>query len=316
MINQDYLYTTVYPNIAAFLPENCSTYIYGFSTEDRSHIVESLILKFNDKVQFVKVEDIGEDYIFDHLSNKKFGLRSQAQMSAFISQYLNNTIYIDVTGLNNRLSASILNNSLKLIDNVKLHNVKVVYMEPDTYKIQEFKAEGVFNDLSETIEGINPLPGFATIYPDQVDNIHFVALLGFEGGRFTHLIENLQPPYENIVPVIGIPGFRPEYPFVAYWGNRKAFEETNSWRKIKFASANSIVDVYLLLKTILEKNPDARIKLAPIGTKPHAIAAMLFAIRHPHNVEIVYDNPKRKKRRTDGVGLIVECFVSKLIQDN
>ena len=38
-------------------------------------------------------------------------------------------------------------------------------------------------------------------------------------------------------------------------------------------------------------NPDKLIKIAPIGTKPHCIAAILFAIKYYKNVEVVYDNP-------------------------
>lgn len=316
MINQDYLYTSIYRNINNFLIEDGSTYIYGYSPENRSHEVEKLILKYSSQINFIKIEEIKNDFILDHNCNKKFSLRSLSQMIEFLSIHKNKTIYLDVSGLNNRVSAAILKASLNNKESLDFDMLKVVYMEPDRYKIHEFKTESVFDDLSETIEGINPLPGFATIIPDELENVLFVALLGFEGLRFTHLIENIQPPYEKIIPVIGLPGFRPEYPFVAYWGNRKAFEETNSWRNIKYTSANSIVDAYLLLKKISQKNVNAKIKIAPIGTKPHAIAAMIFAIKNEKNVEIIYDNPIRKKQRTDGVGLIVECSVSKLIEEN
>ncbi len=157
--------------------------------------------------------------------------------------------------------------------------------------------------------------GFATITPEDIDEIQFIALLGFEGGRFTHLLENIEPPTDNIIPIIGVPGFRIEYPFVAYWGNRKPLRDSETWRKIKFAAANSIVDVYVLISKIIQNDPKSRIKVAPIGTKPHAIGAILLAIKHPNQIELVYDNPKRNKKRTDGVGQIVECFVSKLLDE-
>lgn len=316
MINQDYLYTSIYKDINDFVLEEGSTYIYGHSPEYRSHLVENLIGRFSRTVNFVKIEGKSPDLILDHNKNKIYSLKSSTQMNDFIESYSNDIVYIDTTGLNNRQSAPILKSSITFHKKNDIGKINVIYVEPQTYKIKEFKAEGVFNDLSESIEGISPLPGFASIIPDNTENIIFVALLGFEGGRFTHLIESIQPKYENIFPIIGLPGFRPEYPFVAFWGNRKAFEETNSWRQIKFASANSIVDAYQILKKILEKNPRARLKIAPIGTKPHAIAAMLFAIKNEKNVEIIYDNPKRNKKRTDGVGLIVECSVSKLIEEN
>jgi hypothetical protein len=43
---------------------------------------------------------------------------------------------------------------------------------------------------------------------------------------------------------------------------------------------------------------------------------MLFALQFPNQVEIVYDNPKRKINRTDGIGKIVICDISLLIREN
>ena len=52
--------------------------------------------------------------------------------------------------------------------------------------------------------------------------------------------------------------------------------------------------------------------IAPIGTKPHAIGAIVYAIKHPDKVEILYDNPKRTLHRTEGVGRVSICDVTKL----
>lgn len=241
----------------------------------------------------------------------QYSLRSREHIKRLLSTYEVKNIYIDVSGLNTRISAALLNNVLSDDTNT---NVKVVYAEPDSYKIKEFKSESVFIDLSEKINGIEPLPGFANIIPDDVD-YKFIPLLGFEGGRLTHLLNNVQPADDNIIPVIGVPGYRMEYPFVAYWGNRNSLIESRSWAYVKYAAANSLVDVFLLLNSIHKKHPKCKIKIAPIGTKPHAIGAILFAIKHPREVELVYDNPKRKIERTEGVGSIVITDVSKLIKE-
>lgn len=316
MINSDYRYTDVFSNINEFKPLSASTYIYGYSPEARSHIVDVLKQKHKDDIKFVEIELIDRDLIIDKSSGNEYYLRSCSSIQTLLKSYISPTLYLDVTGLNNRICASLLNNSTKLIFEDKLNlNIHIIYAEPQTYKIKQFKTEGVYNDLSEKIEGIEPLPGFANIIPDDVD-MKFIALLGFEGGRFTHLIENIQPPIDNIIPVIGVPGYRLEYPFVAFWGNRRALKETESWTNIRYSAANSLVDIYLLLSKILQESPKSKIKLAPIGTKPHAIGAMLFAIKNPHKVELVYDNPRREIVRTDGVGLIVDCCVSELLNEN
>lgn len=312
MIKDTYLYNSEYSNLDEFIPEYGSTYIYGHSTEGRSYEVEGLIKKHSTDINFVQIQETKKNKIKVTNNDTEYNLLSSLSIKSFLENAYSSIIYIDVTGLNNRISASLLRHFLQNNGDSD-PNIHVIYAEPDTYKIGHFKSEGVFNDLSEQIEGIEPLPGFASIIPDDIDDIIFVALLGFEGGRFMHIIESIQPQRDSIIPVIGVPGFRLEYPFVAYWGNRRPIEETNSWRNISYVSANSIVDVYLFLSKLIKKHPDKKIKVAPIGTKPHAIGAILFAIKHSSRVEIIYDNPMRKKKRTSGIGKIVNCEVSRLI---
>jgi hypothetical protein len=313
-MKKDYLYTSIYKSIDEINLMDDVTYVYGRSLEERSHFVDSLIGKNFPNVNFIRLEGPENEKVTIASTDQEFFLRSSKSIKDLLSTYKSRNIYIDVTGLDNRICAALIKNAIDLNEGGSVDNVKVIYAEPASYDIKKFKTESVFNDLSEKIDGIFPLPGFATIFPQDEDEIILIALIGFEGGRFSHMIEAVQPP--NIIPVIGVPGFRPEYPFVAYWGNRRPLETSETWRKIKFASANSLVEVYILLTKILAKNPTFKIKLAPIGTKPHAIAAMLFAIKNQKAVELVYDNPKRKKQRTEGMGNVIECLVSKLILEN
>ena len=154
MINTDYLYTSIFSKIDDFVPEKGSTYLYGYSPEQRSHCVDELIKKFSTEVKFVKIEEKENDIIFDPLSGKQFNLRNSTSIADFFKIYPSETLYLDVTGLNNRICASLLNNSIKAFKENKILNVKIIYAEPSSYDIKQFKSEGVFNDLSEKIEGI------------------------------------------------------------------------------------------------------------------------------------------------------------------
>ena len=78
----------------------------------------------------------------------------------------------------------------------------------------------------------------------------------------------------------------------------------------------SIVDAYLTLDQIAKDNTNPYMIVAPIGTKPHAIGAILYAIKHRDEVELLYDNPKRSVHRTDGIGKILSCNVTKLLNEN
>lgn len=315
MIKDNYIYSTVYSSTDEFGLDFECTYIYGYSAEGRSFIANDLMTRPGNKVNFIELKDIGSDKIHDEFSNRDFNLRDSDSMLAFFEQYKNSNIYIDSSGLTNRICAPLLKNAFELFDALHLKDIKVIYAEPETYQIVQFSTEGIFNDLSESIQGIEPLPGFANILPYDNEDTLLVALLGFEGGRFKYILDNIELNKTIIYPIVGVPGYRPEYPFVAYWGNRNPLDNSDIWPNIRYANANSISDVYILLNKILKKSPSGRIKVAPIGTKPHAIGAILFAIKNPLDVELIYDNPIRKKKRTEGVGKIIVCSVYELLKN-
>ena len=165
------------------------------------------------------------------------------------------------------------------------------------------------------MNGVSPLPGMVNLTPDDNPK-HFVVLLGFEGGRFSALVQDYNPVKEKIVPVVGVPGYRIDYPYFSYWGNNVQLLRTGCWQKMKYAEANSIVDAYLMLKQIASDSHSEHMVVAPIGTKPHAIGAILYALKHPDKVELLYDNPKRNVHRTQGIGKVLVCNVSKLFNEN
>ena len=193
--------------------------------------------------------------------------------------------------------------------------IRVVYSEPKEYLLCEFQKEGLNKDLSESVAGVNPLPGFIRLVPFKEEPF-FVTLLGFEGGRFSYLVTNKQPSYDKILPIVGVPGYRMYYPFETFWGNRNALKTTKAYERVVYAEANSIVDSYLTLGKISYDKREPNMIVAPIGTKPHAIGAILYAIKNSNRVELLYDNPKRSLHRTKGVGRILVCDVTKLFREN
>jgi hypothetical protein len=316
MINKNYLYEKIYMDVLDFHIQSNSLYIYSRSSETRSYYIANHLENQFIKSYFVELEIVESenDIIIDKNTSNKYNLRDSDNIINLLNSYRSSAIYIDTTGMSNRIVSSLLKNAI-LLNKDKTFEINVVYVEPCTYKIDHFKKESIFNDLSEKIHGIKPLPGFASIIPNT-DEIIFIALLGFEGGRFSHILEQIQPPLDNIIPVVGVPGFRIEYPFATLWGNRQPLTETISWDNIKYVKANSVVDIFMQLKKIRQNVTEhTKIVLAPIGTKPHAVGAILFAISFSNQVEIVYDNPKRKINRTDGIGQIIVCNISSLLRD-
>ena len=310
MINKDYLYTTVWDDLSTVSLERNSLYLYAHDPEERSRYCASILHTHNPDSIFLELNLDEQDQATLIGTKESFSLSSKNAVIGFIRRYNPAIVYLEATGMSCRLIAPLLRYSIE-----EQICIKVVYSEPKQYRLPEFKKVGMNKDLSETVDGINPLPGFVTLVHSRTEPL-FVVLLGFGGGRFNYLVSNKQPSYDKIRPVIGVPGYRIDYPYETYWGNRYSLEMTKAWEHVTYAEANSIVDSYLALGKISTRNRNPNMIVAPIGTKPHVIGAILYAIKNPMKVELLYDNPKRSVHRTDGIGKILVCDISKLYNEN
>ena len=227
-------------------------------------------------------------------------LRSAIQMRAFTRE-VGNDLYLNITGLPHHVWAPILKWAVQL--NVNIH---AVYVEPLGYLPSGASADSVIFDLSERIEGISTLPGFARLTePDDPENIYFVPILGFEGARLAYALGQIDIPHDRVLPVVGAPGFRPDYPFHTYLGNRVPLEDMPIWQNVRFAIANCPFSLMYTLQEIAADYPEARLKVAPLGTRPHALGSVMLAIRDPERIELVYDHPIPSASRSIGMGLLL-----------
>jgi len=306
LIRERPLLTDVYEQLMAFVPESSSAYVFGVSNEERSAHSEDWERQAIN-VKFVRVVDERESGIVVQapLGETTVSLRSESQIRALLSGLNSNALYIDITGLAHHVWAPLLRVALMMA-----LRTKVVYVEPGDYRFSRRPTEAEIFDLSERISGIAPIPGFFGLSDPEDDAICFVPLLGFEGPRLAYLLEYVQPPRAKIVPVVGVPGFRVEYPFYTYHGNQQPLRDTNAWKNIRFARANCPFSLFYLLQDISRDYPEHLIKIAPIGTKPHALGAVLYSLAGGRRVELVYDHPIRKADRTMGSARTLVYHVS------
>lgn len=310
MINKDYLYTE-FCDIKCHQLQKDSLFFYEQDIEDRSVYCSTELRANNPTVKFIGIVEGADDMIDlveEGVPMDTINLHSALTIFTVIRQEDPSCVYLDVTGMSCRVAAPIL----KVLLEERI-DVKVVYAEPNDYIVKEFQKEGLHKDLSETVEGVRPLPGFVNLIPyDEENPPVFVSLLGFEGWRFAYLVNDQNPLDKRIRPIIGVPGYKMDYPYISLWGNRNVLTLHRCWNRIEYAEANSIVDIYFKLDNLYQKNHQNRMVVAPIGTKPHAIGAIVYAIKHPKEIEILYDNPKRTLHRTKGVGRVSICDVTKL----
>jgi len=299
--------TEIYADVEHFAPQADSTYIAGRSVEARSEHAQHWGTVDVSRVRFVHVIAHTPSDVRLEVNGAltTVSLRSGKQLNELWRQIGRVPVYLDITGLPHHVWAPLLRAALS-----DGHHLMVVYVEPNDYSFSTAPTEGEIFDLSEKISGVAPIPGFVSLRETDHEAVCFVPLLGFEGTRLAYILEQVQPPGMNIIPIVGVPGFRPEYPFYTYLGNRTILRDTKSWGNARFATANDPFSVFYLLTDIAEERPHDLLKIAPIGTKPHALGAMLYAVTANRNVEFIYDHPIRKARRTNGTGRVLVYHVS------
>lgn len=299
--------TDAFESIYEFVPDQGAAYIYADNGEKRSqHIVHCMASAID--VQFLELRDQTRNSF--STNGATYGLRRSGEIEGFISTITAKVVYVDITGLIHAVWAPIIQSLFR-----SGKEIKCTYVEPDAYSRSSAPVEGQIYDLSTAIEGIAPLPGFAVLTSRGASdsNALFVPLLGFEGTRFRYLIEQVQPSNDNIIPIIGLPGFKTWYVFETYLGNAPALRETSSWRQARYASANCPFSCFYLLREIATEYSQRALKVAPIGTKPHALGAIMFALAGSSSVEIVYDNPIRRPGRTIGTDRLFVYHISAIL---
>ena len=291
------LFTQVLPNVRSFRPQNGSLYITGLSVEDRSKHTEEWETHCTD-VAFARVAERDRSTIRVAVEGEAavdVGLRNSRALDAVLAKRRQTATYLDVTGLAHHVWAPLLR-AMRF----RREPSFAVYVEPGDYRFSTTPTEVTLFDLSERIGGIEPLPGFVTFGPRVVDAAIFVPLLGFEGTRLTFMLEEVQPQREEIYPIVGAPGFRPEYVFYTYHGNKVPLVQTRAWNNIRFAAANCPFSVYHVISVIADRCRGRRLRIALIGTKPHALGGVLYHIDHPNDTELLHDFPVRSPDRTTG----------------
>ena len=175
----------------------------------------------------------------------------------------------------------------------------ITYVEPGDYTTD---ASGTAFDLSESIIGFRPIPsGIIDLSsPDMRGGIFF---LGFEYARLDRAFEDHQMlTAQSASVVFGVPGFRPGWEIKSVLAHVDVLKSRNI-RDFKYCAADNPSAAYDLLKEKVEPlQGHERIFVAPLGTKPCGIGAVLFVAMNPEKVGLLYDHPRRKKDRSESIG--------------
>lgn len=278
-------------DLAALAEAGISHLFFGADIEEeRASLMASLFPQSAGTVA-CRVEQLDEAICRFHSYDTDVNLFESDQIDELLGA-LTGTLAIDLTSLENRVWAPLVRSLVRLGA-----NFIALYAEPDDYRKSDLP--GFVYDLSGG-RGIEPLPGFAQVSRRRNDEGHFAPLLGFEGARLSHIIDQEDVEVSRSYPIIGSPGFRIEYPSTTYVANQQVLALERMDQRVEFALASCPFDAYRALENVRSRIGDRHLRIAPIGTKPHALGAILYAIENPGVTEIVYDHPERSRGRTRG----------------
>lgn len=283
----------------------------GDSTEERGNHVQAMDERASDSFWVLKeTESLNQAESQFRGRNELLNLRDPDQLRSTIEEVANGALDIDLTSLPAHIWAPIVRACLEL--NVETRSI---YIEPEDYARSSTPGVGSLFDLSERIAGIQPIPGFAALRSIDDDDSIFVPLMGFEGARLSYMLDQLEPTPDRVFPIIGVPGFKKDYPFSTYLGNQVPLEETRAWRNATYSRANCPFSAYYAIEKVAAQRPGKHLRIAPIGTKPHCLGAILYNIDNQVGSEIVYDHPRRSRSRTKGIARVSLFEISEFRRD-
>lgn len=301
---------------AEFKVRESAVYVYGESVENRSHLPSAWTS--TQECHFLKIEELEYESFAFKSGEREYKLRSRIDIESFIDNLLEiaRTIYVDVTGLSHHVWAPVVSELVLRTQcaTAKPFRLMAVYVEPVHYKKSRIPRPGDIFALSDRLHGIRPLPGLVRLRRQGNEKTIIVALIGFEGWRFDAVLAKLEPDAGTVIPVIGVPGFRAEYPFYTIEGNMIPLERDDNWVRRKLATANDPFDVFYILRGLQDRYPETLLRIALVGTKPHALGGVIFHAARPELSELIYDNPVRSMGRTDSDRTVLQYDITRFLE--
>lgn len=275
-----------------------ASYVFAAAgTEERAHAPVWDECKSKRSAQCIEIADATRDGFRARRGHTEINvsLADTATISTLFGEYRH--LFLDISGLPHHVWAPLVKHAL-----IELDILDIVYVEPADYRRHPSPTSRSQFDLSEGFDGVAPLPGFAKLRgPNDEQLAIFVALLGVEGTR-ARVVAQALDPVPTVHAVVGIPGFRLEFPQLTVVSNHLFLSENDARHRLRYASAACPYECFDVLTDIHRAQRDRYMYLAPVGTKPHALAAVCYAIRNPNTTELMYDHPRRKPGRTQGIG--------------
>ncbi len=177
-----------------------------------------------------------------------------------------------------------------LKEQIRLGTITVFYTEPMAYIFSRELYRSYRSSYGPL--SVMEIPGFPGLDTRTKEKV-LIVLLGFEGELSAFVSDEVAP--NDIIVVNGFPAYSPIFKDISLVNNERLL--SSSGASIKYVRANNPFETFNLLELVKKERPDAFLNIAPLGTKPMALGACLFAILYP-SVRIVYPLPEKYANKT------------------
>jgi hypothetical protein len=266
----------------------------------RRIIIDHLIMvHFVERIEFVESKGLKEQY-YSYQSIQCTNLTELKASYSNPSDFFQSLSKIDdITSVDRRVGLDItcftkpfFFGLLKLFFRIdSLTSPNVFYTEPGSY-IFERGLYNAFSASSGPTKIIEP-PGFVG-QNERESTALLVIQLGFESDLAHEINEDVAP--SEVILINGFPSLSPKFKDLSLVNNERLVSSGRN--KVRYCRANNPFDFYNLLEEIVkEAKKNYYINVAPLGTKPMALGACMFALHNP-KVRIVYPMPETYANET------------------
>jgi hypothetical protein len=189
-----------------------------------------------------------------------------------------------------------------LIERHKDKIITVYYTEPGHYTLKNLFDYSAYSGEID----IKTVPGFEgeTSHIDEVKRVVFY-IMGFEMTYLNKLIPQDVNP-NRVAPINGFPSYYPKYKDISLINNNANFYERDV--EIIFSAANNPFEMYNTMVMLADKYKEYRVDIIPVGTKPMALGACLYALKNGNtNCRLIFPFPSEyKPNQSTGCGKLWE----------
>lgn len=269
---------------------------------NQNRLCSVLVLKFNKEncrlennasnicISYVEVDDDLSTSIIHALQ----------EIEKFISD--KNMVGIDISSMPIPFMAQILHFFYKRHNNTPL---AVYYSEPSHYTLKNLFDYSAYGGEID----VKAIPGFEgeTSRADENKRVVFY-IMGFETKYLNDLIPQDVNPNE-ITPINGFPSYFPKYKDISLINGNINFYEQDI--EIIYVEANNPFQTYNTMVSLSERYTDFSIDIIPVGTKPMALGACMFALKNRNsNCRMIFPYPTEyNPNQNTGYGVIWEYIL-------